>query len=176
MLSLLATQTTISLQYLSMSENGPIHLDEKLTRAQFQQMTSDLLERTKAGRYSQLEVNRGLPAKRLVRFFQQDGQDWVADRSLRSMIDTRLLNLIEPWMGLPRCDVVFLRNVLIYFSTDVKRMILERIRKDVLKPGGFLFLGSSETTMNIDSNYQRRQVGASIVYQAPAASGPDALR
>ncbi len=131
-----------------------------------------MVARTKEGRYSQLEVNRGLPAKYLMRFFTQQGQDWVIKQELRSMIEARTLNLVEAWSGLPRCDVVFLRNVLIYFSPDVKKRILERIRRDVLKPGGFLFLGSSETTLNIDSAYLRREVGRTFVYQAPRGNEP----
>jgi chemotaxis protein methyltransferase CheR len=161
---------------MTLTEKHPELVAANRVRIVATDISPTMVDRVKSGRYTQLEVNRGLPAKRLVKFFGQDGQDWVAARSLRSMIDTRLLNLIEPWMGLPRSDVVFLRNVLIYFSPDVKRQILGRIRTEVLKPGGFLFLGSSETTMNIDSNYQRRQVGATIVYQASGSPGPDAAR
>lgn len=130
-------------------------------------LSPSMISRVKEGRYTQLEVNRGLPAKYLTRFFTQQGQDWVVKQELRSLIESRTLNLVENWPSMPRCDVVFLRNVLIYFAPDVKRKILERIRRDILKPGGFLFLGSSETTLNIDSAYVRREVGRTFVYQTP---------
>jgi chemotaxis protein methyltransferase CheR len=134
-------------------------------------LSPTMVARTAAGKFSQLEVNRGMPARLLVKNFAQDGRDWVASRELRAVIEARPLNLIESWTGVPRCDVVFLRNVLIYFDTDTKRRILERIRKEILKPGGFLFLGSSETTLNIDPGYRRREFGKSICYQAPDAPG-----
>jgi len=129
-------------------------------------LSPTMVQRTAAGKFTQLEVNRGMPARLLVKNFAQDGRDWVASRELRGVIEARTLNLIEGWIGLPRCDVVFLRNVLIYFDTTAKRQILERIRKEVLKPGGHLFLGSSETTLNIDAGYKRVEFGKSICYQA----------
>jgi chemotaxis protein methyltransferase CheR len=131
-----------------------------------------MVDRTKAGRFSQLEVNRGLPVRQLIRFFQQDGNEWVANRELRQTIDVRLMNLVGPWANMPKCDIVFLRNVLIYFSADTKRQILERIRRDVLRPGGQLFLGSSETTLNIDNAWERRSIGRSISYVAPGGDVP----
>lgn len=129
-------------------------------------LSPTMVQRTAAGRFSQLEVNRGMPARLLVKNFSQDGRDWVASKELRGVIDAKPLNLIEAWNGVPRCDVVFLRNVLIYFDTTTKRQILEKIRKEVLKPGGHLFLGSSETTLNIDAGYKRVEFGKSICYQA----------
>jgi chemotaxis protein methyltransferase CheR len=132
-------------------------------------LSPTMVQRTKSGRYTQFEVNRGLPARYLVRYFQQDGKDWVISREIRNLVEARELNLVESWGGLPRCDLVMIRNVLIYFSVDTKRSILGRIRKDVLAPGGFLFLGASETTLNVDDAYVRRDFGKSICYQAPGA-------
>jgi len=132
-------------------------------------LSPTMVQRTKSGRYTQFEVNRGLPARFLVRYFQQDGKDWVISRDIRNMVEARELNLVESWGGLPRCDLVMIRNVLIYFSMDTKRAILGRIRKDVLMPGGFLFLGSSETTLNVDDAYVRRDFGKSFCYQALGA-------
>ena len=126
-----------------------------------------MVARTRAGRFTQLEVNRGLPARQLIRFFQQDGNDWVANREIRQVMDARVMNLIAPWTNMPKCDLVFLRNVLIYFNPETKRSILERIRREVLRPGGQLFLGSSETTLNIDNSWIRNSVGRSISYIAP---------
>jgi chemotaxis protein methyltransferase CheR len=131
-------------------------------------LSPTMVERTKAGRFSQLEVNRGLPARMLVRYFDQDGTDWVAKPELRSMIDARVGNLAEPLIGVPRCDLVMLRNVLIYFSLDTKAEILGRIRTTVLKPGGVLLLGSSETTHNIDNAYERAEYGRATCYRPTA--------
>ena len=127
-------------------------------------VSPQMVERTKAGRYSRFEVNRGLPANQAVKHFDQDGRNWVARAELRSMIDARELNLLEPWVGLPKCDLVLLRNVLIYFTVPVKQDILRRIRTDVLKPGGCLLLGASETTVGIDDGYESRRVGGSTFY------------
>jgi chemotaxis protein methyltransferase CheR len=137
-------------------------------------LAPNMVERTKAGRFSQLEVNRGLPVKLLMRHFQQDGTEWVASRQIRQMMDVRIMNLIGQWPAMPKCDIVFLRNVLIYFNPETKRQILERIRGEVLRPGGHLFLGSSETTINIDNAWTRRTVGRSISYEAPASGSPSA--
>ena len=127
-------------------------------------VSPQMVERTKAGRYSRFEINRGLPATQSVKQFDQDGRNWVARAELRSMIDARELNLLEPWVGLPKCDLVLLRNVLIYFTVPVKQDILRRIRTDVLKPGGCLLLGASETTVGIDDGYESRRVGGSTFY------------
>ena len=132
-------------------------------------LSPTMVERCRAGRFSQLEVNRGLPARLLVRYFDQDGTDWVAKPQLRSMIDARVGNLAEPLLGTPRCHLVMLRNVLIYFSVDTKAEILERIRKDVLVPGGLLMLGSSETTHNIDNVYERVEFGRATCYRPPTS-------
>ena len=80
------------------------------------------------------------------------------------MVEPRLLNLIEPWPTIGKVDVVFLRNVLIYFSRDSKREILERVRS-ILRPDGVLILGSSETTFNVAEGWTSRTIGKAIVYQ-----------
>jgi chemotaxis protein methyltransferase CheR len=113
-----------------------------------------ILQRAEAGRYSQLEVNRGLPAILLAKYFQQEGRDWQLKRNVRDMARFRFVNLSSPFPHLGPFDVVFLRNVLIYFAMDVRREILARIRH-ALRPGGVLFLGSAETTLNLDDSYER---------------------
>ncbi len=80
------------------------------------------------------------------------------------MVEFRPLNLIDPWPALPVLDVVLLRNVLIYFDVAAKRGVLERVRK-VLRTGGRLFLGGSETTLNLHDGYERVQVGPSVCYR-----------
>lgn len=80
------------------------------------------------------------------------------------MVEPRLLNLAEPWPTMGKVDVVFLRNVLIYFNRDTKRQILDRVRS-VLRPDGVLILGSSETTFNVVEGWTSRTLGKAIVYQ-----------
>ncbi|MEM7272356.1 MAG: protein-glutamate O-methyltransferase CheR [Actinomycetota bacterium] len=129
-----------------------------------------MVERTKSGAYSRFEINRGLPASHAVRYFEQKGRSWVAKPELRNMIDARELNLLKPWVGLPKCDVVLLRNVLIYFTVDKKQDILRRIRTNVLSPHGCLILGASETTVGLDEGYESRRVGKSTFHFVKGAS------
>lgn len=126
-----------------------------------------MVERTKAGRFTSMEINRGLPATRLVNDFTQVGRDWEASPALRAMIETRVLNLDAPFPPLPRMDVVFLRNVLIYFDPATKEQVLSRIA-GVLRPGGYLFLGGAETTLGLTTPFQRTTIGRAPVYRLPA--------
>lgn len=127
-----------------------------------------MVERTREGAYSRFEVNRGLPASLAVKHFDRAGRRWVAKPELRAMIEARELNLLEPWRGLPTCDVVLLRNVLIYFTVPVRRDILRRIRTDVLRPQGCLVLGASESIVGVDDGYEQRRVGSSTFYFSKA--------
>ena len=130
-------------------------------------ISSDVLARARAGRYSQIEVNRGLPAPMLIKHFKQQGAEWQIKDELRRMCEFRPLNLIEPWPAMPRFDVVMLRNVLIYFDVPTKRQILARIA-DVLRPGGVLFLGSVETTLNLSSRFAETYLDKVLCYRAIA--------
>jgi chemotaxis protein methyltransferase CheR len=113
-----------------------------------------MVEKARAGRYGALEVNRGLPAPYLVKYFERAGAGWRVKDDLRSMVEFRQLNLVGPWPTLPRMDVVFLRNVLIYFDADTKRQVLERVAAQ-LHPEGFLFLGAAETAMHAEGRFER---------------------
>ncbi|HYC33213.1 MAG TPA: protein-glutamate O-methyltransferase CheR [Gemmatimonadales bacterium] len=127
-------------------------------------LSGEMLERARSGRYSQLEVNRGLPASYLVKYFRKQGLEWQLAEEVRRMVEYRELNLNEPWPGVPPADLVFLRNVLIYFDVETKRSILAKVRR-VLRPDGYLFLGGSETTMGLDDTYQRMPVGKAVCYR-----------
>jgi len=123
-----------------------------------------ILERARAGLYTQLEVNRGLPAILLAKYFQQAGRDWKLKKIILEMAGFRSVNLSLPFPAMGRFDIVFLRNVLIYFTLDTRREILARIRQ-VLRPGGVLFLGAAETTLNLDDSYDRIPFQRSYYYQ-----------
>jgi len=126
-----------------------------------------VLERTKAGLYTQLEVNRGLPAPMLVKYFERKGQEWHVKEELRRMIDTRVMNLAIPWTGVAMMDIVFIRNVLIYFDVETKKSIVGRIRKS-MATDGYLFLGGAESLLNIDNDFARTTVGKSTLYKRAA--------
>lgn len=127
-------------------------------------INAEMLARTQEGRYSQLEVNRGLPIASLMKHFEKRGTHWHVKDVLRSMIRTQQLNLAEPFPRFGPFDVVFLRNVLIYFAPEVKRQVLDRVRA-VLHPEGYLFLGGSETTLTIDDSWERVRLGDSTAYR-----------
>jgi chemotaxis protein methyltransferase CheR len=117
-------------------------------------LSSAVLERARAGRYNQLEVNRGLPAPLLIKYFQRQGVEWQLKDDVRRMVDFCSINLIESWPVVGSVDVVFLRNVLIYFDVETKKRILDRLHA-LLRPGGVLFLGGAETTLQLCNGFER---------------------
>jgi chemotaxis protein methyltransferase CheR len=126
-------------------------------------LSTDVLDRARAARYTQMEVNRGLPAPLLVRYFRKDGAQWVLDERIRRRVQFRPLNLAEPFT-LPMMDLVLLRNVLIYFDTPTKQDVLRRVCRS-LRPGGYLLLGSAETALALDVPLERVTVGKAVVYR-----------
>jgi chemotaxis protein methyltransferase CheR len=127
-------------------------------------LSRDVLDRARAGRFSQLEVNRGLPASMLVKYFKKQGLSWEIVPEIRQMITFQEVNLLEAWPLMPPLDLVFIRNVLIYFSQETKKQILGRIR-GLMRPDAYLFMGVAETTMNVDDNFERGQNDKSGCYQ-----------
>lgn len=127
-------------------------------------ISKEMLDRCREGCYSQLEMNRGLPAPLLIKYFQKIGTEWQIKEDMRKMIQFKELNLAQSWPLLPSLDVVFLRNVLIYFNNETKKAIFAKIRK-LLKPDGYLFLGGAETTMGIDDAFKRIAVDKGSCYQ-----------
>lgn len=124
-----------------------------------------VLERARSGLYRQMEVNRGLPAKLLMRYFTSEGLLWQLKPEIRSMVRLRFLNLAQPWAGeIPPVDIIFLRNVLIYFDVPTRKEVLARVRQ-VLRPDGYLFLGCAETTLNLDLEFQVIQAGNYVCYK-----------
>jgi chemotaxis protein methyltransferase CheR len=117
-------------------------------------ISAEMLERAGAGRYSQLEVNRGLPAALLMKYFKQHGVTWQLSDDIRRMVEFQEINLAKAWPVLPRMDVVLIRNVMIYFDVETKKTILKKIGS-LLRPDGYLLLGGAETTFGIDDSYRR---------------------
>jgi chemotaxis protein methyltransferase CheR len=127
-------------------------------------LSSAVLARARDGLYTQIEINRGLPAALLTRYFDKQGLQWRLKSEIRRMVDFRQSNLAEAWPPFPEMDVVFMRNVLIYFGLETKKAILARVR-GILKPDGYLFLGSSETTLNLDAAFEPISMGRTVCYQ-----------
>jgi chemotaxis protein methyltransferase CheR len=129
-----------------------------------------VLKAAEAGVFSQLEVNRGLPASLLVKHFTKEGEKWHIKPDVRNLISFRELNLVQPWPVMQPFDLIFLRNVMIYFDVPTKKTILKRM-KGCLLPHGYLFLGSAETTVNLDPSY-RTVTTDKTVYYSPTAADP----
>jgi chemotaxis protein methyltransferase CheR len=117
-------------------------------------ISAQILERAQQGRFQQLEVNRGLPAAMLVKYFERDGVDWKVKDDIRRMVRFEQLNLLHAWPIDLRPDIVLLRNVLIYVNVPTKKELLTRVRQ-VIRPDGALVLGAAETTLGIDDGWER---------------------
>ena len=108
---------------------------------------AEVVERAQTGSYHRIEMNRGLPARFVVRYFDHHGEDWVVKPEVKKMCNFRQANLCGPVLPFNRggdsFDVIFLRNVMLYFSQETRKVLLARIHR-VLAPDGILFLGSSE--------------------------------
>ncbi|MEU8229733.1 protein-glutamate O-methyltransferase CheR [Actinoplanes sp. NPDC048791] len=131
-------------------------------------ISTEMIKRAEAAEYSQVEVNRGLPATQLVQYFERAGAHWRVTPGLRRNVSFKLMNLTAPLPALPPFDVIFLRNVLIYFDVATKKSVLRNVAR-LLRPDGWLFLGAAETTIGIDDNYERVAAGRTSAYRVRSA-------
>lgn len=127
-------------------------------------VSQTMLERARSGCFRQIEVNRGLPAPMLVKYFERHGNEWRIAESIRRMVDFSHINLAAPWPGLPAMDLLLLRNVLIYFSSDVRRTILQNVRQ-CLRRDGYLFVGGGETSLVLDRTFEPVRSGKTVYYR-----------
>jgi chemotaxis protein methyltransferase CheR len=116
-------------------------------------LSQEVLEKSKAGIYSQFEVQRGLPIQMLVKYFKQTGEFWQINPDIRAMVQHRQLNLLHDFSQLGTFDVVFCRNVLIYFDQDIKINIFNRLHR-ASEPDGFLVLGAAETVVGLTETFK----------------------
>ncbi|KAF1052614.1 MAG: Chemotaxis protein methyltransferase 1 [Stenotrophomonas maltophilia] len=124
-----------------------------------------MLTAARSGEYDSLAMGRGLAQERLVRFFDQKAPGrWQVKAPIRNRVEFRALNLLDSYASLGKFDMIFCRNVLIYFSAEVKRDILLRMHAQ-LKPGGYLFLGASEALNGLPDHYQMVQCNPGIIYK-----------
>ncbi len=116
-------------------------------------LAQSVLEKSRAGIYSQFEVQRGLPIQLLVKYFKQNGELWQLNGDIRAMIQFKQLNLLQNFSHLGTFDVVFCRNVLIYFDQDTKVDVFKRLAK-VMEPDAFLALGAAETVVGLTDAFK----------------------
>jgi chemotaxis protein methyltransferase CheR len=131
-------------------------------------ISSEMIRRAELGEFTQVEMNRGLPAHLLVRYFERVGTNWRISPALRRSITFQRLNLTGPLSVHGQFDVIFLRNVLIYFDVETKRAVLRNVSR-LLRPDGWLFLGAAETTIGIDDSFERVAAGRASAYRLRAA-------
>ena len=128
-------------------------------------LSGSMLNAAKSGEYDSLAMGRGLSQERLNRYFDAKGPGrWALKPAIKNRVEFRALNLLDSYASLGKFDVVFCRNVLIYFSAEVKKDILTRIHA-TLKPGGYLFLGASEALNGLPDLYQMVQCSPGIIYK-----------
>jgi chemotaxis protein methyltransferase CheR len=145
-------------------ENFPVLASWKV-RLIATDLSSVILKKAQEGLFNQTEVNRGLPMPMLLKYFTKAGLQWQIKDEIRKMVEFREVNLVEPWpTWLPKMDIVFLRNVLIYFSPETKTAILNKVHR-TMQSDGSLFLGGAETTMNLDTKFSRVAVGKAVCYR-----------
>jgi chemotaxis protein methyltransferase CheR len=116
-------------------------------------LSQGVLEKSRAGLFSQFEVQRGLPIQLLVKHFTQTGELWQLNADIRAMVQFRQLNLLQDFSNLGVFDIIFCRNVLIYFDQDTKTNVFGRLAK-VIEPDGFLMLGAAETVVGLTEAFK----------------------
>jgi chemotaxis protein methyltransferase CheR len=126
-------------------------------------LSREVLDRAKAGTYSQFEVQRGLPIQMLLNYFTQKGDVWEIAPAIRQMVQYRALNLLDSFLSLGKFDIVFIRNVLIYFDQAAKIEILQRVAKQ-MQPDGYMVLGAAETVVGLTDAF-KPVVGSRGLYQ-----------
>lgn len=132
-------------------------------------LSKEVLEKSKAGIFSQFEVQRGLPIQMLVKYFAQVGEMWQLSQEIRAMVQHRQFNLLSDFRSLGTFDIVFCRNVLIYFDQEAKAGVFARMLK-AMEPDGFLVLGAAETVVGLTDAFKPLQDKRGLYRPAAAAT------
>jgi chemotaxis protein methyltransferase CheR len=127
--------------------------------------SSQVLDRARSGKYQQIEVNRGLPTSLLVKHFRRSGVDWQLSEAVRSMVRFETIDLRNSMSALGPFDLVFCRNVMIYFDAETKSNIMRELHGTLFR-GGWLLLGGAETALGVEEWFERETVGGVMVYVA----------
>jgi chemotaxis protein methyltransferase CheR len=128
-------------------------------------VSSQVLERARSGKYQQIEVNRGLPAPLIVKHLRRSGVEWQLSDAVRQMAVFEPIDLRKSMRALGPFNLVFCRNVMIYFDAETKRRILRELHGTLFR-GGWLLLGGAETAFGVEEIFERQTVGNAIVYVA----------
>jgi chemotaxis protein methyltransferase CheR len=142
-------------------------------------LSQAVLEKSKAGIFSQFEVQRGLPIQMLVKYFKQNGDLWQINADIRAMVHHKQLNLLQDFSQLGTFDVIFCRNVLIYFDQETKAAIFERMVR-MIEPDGVLALGAAESVVGITDAFKpypdrRGMYCVNTARSAPRVAGASAM-
>lgn len=121
-------------------------------------LSATVVKQASRGVYTQLQVNRGVPAPLLVKYFERSGMEWHIKPEIKRRVEFRTANLVAQWPSMPTVDLVLMRNVLIYFDNAAREQILRRTH-GVMAPHGHLLLGSTESTIGLNVPFTRQQVG-----------------
>jgi len=127
-------------------------------------VSETMLARARAGVFNQMEVNRGLPARLMLKYFECVGAEWRIHPHVRQMVEFQHINLAAPWPSLPQMDFIFLRNVLLYFNLETRKSILTNVGR-TLRPEGYLFLGGGETSLITDRSFESVRTGKAVCYR-----------
>ena len=128
-------------------------------------LSSQVLDRARSGKYQAIEVNRGLPAALLVKHFRRAGLDWQLNENVRRMVHFESIDLRQSMRARGPFDLVFCRNVLIYFDAETKKKILKELHGTLFR-GGWLLLGGAETAFGVEDCFERKTFGNATVYAA----------
>lgn len=127
-------------------------------------ISDEILRKASVGNFSDFELGRGLPGTFRDKYFTNKNGLWHIKDRVRSLVKFQKINLLEPFRGLGKFDIVFCRNVAIYFDLDTKKKLFDRIA-EVLLPGGYLFIGSTETLLGVSDKFASRNYLRAIFYQ-----------
>jgi len=127
-------------------------------------VSESVLERARSGVFGQIEVNRGLPARLLVKYFGHTGTQWRIREQVRRMVEFQTINLAGPWPNLEPMDFIFLRNVLLYFGQNTRAEVLRKVRRS-LRSDGYLFMGGGETGPTMDRSFEPVRVAKAMCYR-----------
>ena len=122
------------------------------------------VQKGREGRFTQVEVNRGLPITMLIKYFKQEGAFWIADAKLKKFLKFQQFNLLSPFTGKSGFDIILCRYVLIYFDIQTKQQVLGKL-SNALSPGGYLMLGATETPVGLPKNMKRVMFGKTTCWQ-----------
>ena len=128
-------------------------------------LCTKVLEQARAGTYSQLEMNRGLPSTYLLKYFRRSGLQWQIKDEVRRLVKFEPFDLRSSMRAMGPFDAVFCRNVLIYFDLPTKIKIVQQIHGTLFR-GGHLFLGSTETSLPAGEMFERKSIGDATIYEA----------